>query len=236
VEVSIVGDVTADDAIAATARTLGALRTRRDRPEPAGLRDVRFPPPQASPLILRHKGPAGEALVVVNWPTTDVYADMRETEASRVLADVMRMRLFDEIRVKHGWSYSPSVVADFSAALPGYGMITARVTAAPADVPAVLDAIDAIATDLAAHDISADELARAVGPRVEASLRVRQTNGFWLNVLADAQRDPRALAKAISAIGDLNSLKPTDVRAAAQRWLVKARSWRAEVLPAAPTA
>ena len=231
-EVTIVGDVSADAAIAAVAQTLEALPPRTGAPEPAGLRDVRFPPGNAAPLVLRHTGPAREALVVVNWPATDALADTRRTEAARVLADVMRSRLFDEIRVRHGWTYSPSVVADFSQVLPGYGMITARVTTAPDDAPAVLGAIDAIAADLAAGDITADELARAVGPRVEAARQSQQTNSYWLTTLAAAQRDPRVLNLATRTIAELQSLTPADIRAAAEAWLVKSRSWRAEVLPA----
>ncbi len=232
-EVTIVGDVTVADAVAATAATLGALPSRRDRPEPKGLRAVRFPPPTPAPVVLRHRGPAQEALVVVNWPTTDALQDTRQTQAARVLADVMRSRLFDEIRVKHGWSYSPGAYADLSTVLPGYGMISVRVTSTPADVPAVLTTIDAVAADLAAKPISADELTRAVGPRVEAAKRAQVSNTVWLNALAAAQRDPRGLTLSMHSVSDLQSLTVDDIRAAAKRWLVQAKSWRAEVLPEA---
>ena len=233
-EVTIVGDITVEEAIAATARTLGALPPRADRPEPAGLRDVRFPAPVTAPVILRHRGSPQQALVVVNWPTTDAFADPRQTQAARVLADVMRSRLFDEIRVKRGLTYSPAAFADFSTVIPGYGLIAARATTTPADAATVLGAIDAIAGDLAATEVSADELARAVGPRIEAARHARQDNRYWLGTLAAGQTDRRLLDLQARAISDLQSLTPADIRAAAGLWLVKARSVRIEVLPILP--
>jgi zinc protease len=219
-QVTVVGDVTVDAAIEAVASTLGALPSRPPRTEPAGFRDVRLPPPRKDPLVVKHDGPADQAPTVVAWPATDA------------LADVMTSRLFDELRVKHGWTYSPGVVADFSTLLPGYGMITARVTSRPQDIPAILDAIDAIAADVAQHGVPADAFARAVGPRIEATKRAAQTNAAWLDALSRGQRDPRYLALQLHTLADLQSLTPEDVRAAAQRWLVKDRSWRIEIIPA----
>ena len=56
IEVVIVGDITPEAAIAAVARTFGALRPRPDRPEPPGLRDVRLHAPTPAPIVLRHDG------------------------------------------------------------------------------------------------------------------------------------------------------------------------------------
>ena len=224
-QVTVVGDVTVDAAIEAVASTLGALRPRAQQSEPAKLRDVRFPTPRKDPLVFKHDGPADQALTVVDWPTTDAFANTRQTQAARVLADVMTARLFDELRVKHGWTYSPSVGANFSTFLPGYGTITARVTSRPQDIPAILEAIDATAADVAQNGISADALARAVGPRIAATKRAYESNVEWLVALAGGQRDPRFLHLQMNTLSDLQSLTPDDIRAAARRWLVKNRSF-----------
>ena len=234
-QVTIVGDVTVDAAIQATGETIGALPARAPRAEPPNLRDVRFPPPRKDPLVLKHDGPADQALAVVVWPATDAYADFRMTQAARVLADVMTSRLFEELRVKHGWTYSPGVGADFSTTLPGYGVITANATSSPQDVPAILDAIDAIAADIVANGVTADAFARAVGPRIEAAKRAQDTNSAWLAALSRGQRDPRFLQLQLRTVADLQSLTPDDVRAAARLWLVKDRAWRIEIVPAAAT-
>jgi hypothetical protein len=76
------------------------------------------------------------------------------------------------------------------------------------------------------------DIPAAVGPRIEAARQSQQTNSYWLSVLALAQRDPRGLALATRAVAELQSLTRADIRAAAQAWLVKSNSWRAEVLPA----
>jgi zinc protease len=234
-QVTVVGDVTVDAAIGAVASTLGALPPRPQQAEPAKLRDVRFPAPRKDPLVFKYGGPADQALTVVDWPTTDAFANTRQTQAARVLADVMTARLFDELRVKHGWTYSPSVGADFSTFLPGYGTITARVTSRPQDIPAILDAIDAIAADIAQNGVSADAFARAVEPRIDATKRAYSSNVEWLVALAGGQRDPRFLHLQLSTLADLQSLTPDDVRAAARRWLMKDRSLRIEIVPAVAT-
>ena len=84
---------------------------------------------------------------------------------------------------------------------------------------------------LAALPISAGELARAGGPRIAAAKRALLSNTVWLNTLAAAQRDPRALALAMRASSDLQSLTADDIQSGARRWLVQAKNWRAEVLP-----
>jgi zinc protease len=61
--------------------------------------------------------------------------------------------------------------------------------------------------------------------------RAQVSNTVWLNTLAAAERDPRALALAMHTISDLQSLTADDIQSAARRWLIKAKSWRAEVLP-----
>jgi zinc protease len=126
------------------------------------------------------------------------------------------------------------VVANFSQDLPGYGMVTASAQVQPPDVTETFADFDAIAADLAAHEVSADEFARAVKPRLEAAQRNQSSNGFWLTFLAGSQDDPRRLAFAATQADQLKTLTPADVRAAAQKWLVKDKSWRVMVIPQAP--
>ena len=94
--------------------------------------------------------------------------------------------------------------------------------------------IDRVAAELAATDISADEFARAQGPRLEALRRSLYSNSWWMQTLSGAQTDPRRTALMMRAVNDTLGLRPADIRAAAQRWLVKDRSWRAMVLPQSP--
>jgi len=230
-EVIIVGDVPVQRAIDLVAKTFGALPPRIEAPEPAGLRDAHFPAPTPTPVVLHHKGPDDQALLVINWPGADAFADPRATQAANLLSIVLTNRLIDEIRIKQGKSYSPSAAEQFSLTLPGYGLISARAAVKPEDVTDVAATIDRVAADLAAQEISADEFARAQGPRLETLRRSLMSNTWWLQTLAGAQTDPRRAALMLRAVNDTQSLKPADIRAAAQRWLVRDRSWRAVVLP-----
>ncbi len=230
-EVIVVGDVTVDRAIAVVSKTLGSLPKRTDIKEPRGLRDVKFPGPTPQPLELHHNGAAYQALVVVNWPTADALANTRETQAARLLADIMEARAFDQIRNKEGHSYSPSVSASLSESLPGYGMISARILVKPEDVAATFADLDAIAADLANNDLSPDELARAQSARVAQAARSRRLNSYWLHYLEDAQTDPRLMGLAAREPTEIAALTATDIRAAARKWLVKEKSWRLMVTP-----
>lgn len=230
-EVIIVGDVPVDRAIEETAKTFGALPARPDRPEPAGLRDVKFPTPTSTPVVLRHKGRADQAMAHISWPATDVFADTRGYQAANVLAGVIASRATERLRTASGKAYAPGARADFSGNLPGYGRIGASVDVAPGDIDAAYAALDAIAAELATTELSADELSRILSPRIEAAKRELKTNGGWTGSLAGAQTDPRKLDYLRNRLSELESLKPADIRAAAQTWLVKDKSWRLTILP-----
>lgn len=230
-EVIIVGDVTVDRAIDETAKTFGALPARAERPEPAGLRDVKFPAPTLTPVVLRHKGRADQAMAHISWPTTDLFTDTRGYQAANVLAGVMASRATERLRNTSGKAYAPGARADFSWNLPGYGRIGASVDVAPGDVGAAYATLDAIAAELAATELSADELARVLSPRVEAAKRELKANGAWAGGLAGAQADPRRLDFLRNRVAELEGLTPADIQAAARKWLVKEKSWRLTILP-----
>jgi zinc protease len=230
-EVIVVGDIAVDRVIDAVGKTLGALPTRVDSKEPPGLRQVRFPAPTMQPVELHHNGPAYQALVVLDWPTTDALADTRQTQASRLLADIMQQRAFDQIRNQEGSAYAPSVTAQFSETLPGYGMISAAILVRPEDIARVFSDLDAIAADLAAHEATADEFSRAQSARIAQANRNQRNNAWWMHYLAGAQTDPRLLGFATREMSEISSVTAADVRAAAQRWLVKGKSWRLKITP-----
>jgi len=233
-DIVVVGDIAVDRVIETVGRTFGALPTRSDAKEPAGLRDVKLPTPSPTPVELHHNGPDYQAMVVVDWLATDAFADPKQTQAARVLADIMMQRAFEQIRNKEGSSYSPTVAAGFSEVLPKYGMISALLLVPPADVDRVFADLDAIADDLAARDVSADEFQRAQSARLNLTRRFQRSNGYWLHYLEGAQTDPRLLNFAAREETDVASLTPADIRAAAQRWLKKSNSWRLKITPGGP--
>jgi zinc protease len=230
----VVGDVTPDQAIASVAKTFGALPKRRGLPEPAGAREVRFPPPTAVPVELHHKGAADQAIAEVSWPTTDRYAAWNDIAPTVILADILKQRVVDRLRTADGETYSPRGGADFSLLFPRWGRVSLLVSCRPDAIDRVYAAIDAIAADLRDHPVTADELQRAVKPEVEAATRAQQQDGYWMVQLPGAQTDPRRLDYIRQTLPRLSGVTVADVQRVAKEWLRPERAFRIDVKPAPP--
>jgi zinc protease len=84
--------------------------------------------------------------------------------------------------------------------------------------------------------VTADELTRAVRPRVEALQKAQASNEYWLGQLGGAQADPRKLAAIRESISGLQKVTPADVQAAARQYLVDQKAYRLVVAPEAKPA
>lgn len=234
VEVVIVGDVTVDQAIAATAATFGALPPRAPAsPAPAAARVIGFPKPTPAPLTLTHKGRADQAIGVIAWPTTDYYADPQRARDTAVLREIMKLRLTDQLREAQGATYSPDVNSQHSLVWTGWGYIAANVEVPPDRLPGFFADAQKIAEDLRTTEVGADELSRAKAPRIEGIQRVRLTNAYWLGELSGAQAEPRRLDVIRQIIPGTEKVTPADVKRAAQTWLKPETAFKLVVVPAA---
>jgi zinc protease len=232
-EVIVVGDITVDKAIEAVAATFGALPARPG-PATTGVYPVRFPAPNAAPVILTHAGEANQAIGFIAWPTQGYYADPRRARVISVLGDVLRLRLIDVLRQSEGVVYAPQVADGASLVWPGYGYLSAQVEIAPARLDAFQAAVARICDDLRGTNVTPDELERARGPRLASLRTARQNNAFWLASLSGAQADPRRLDAIRSQLGAFERITAADLQSAAQSVLRDDRAWRLEVRPASP--
>jgi zinc protease len=235
IEVTVVGDITEAQAIDAVSKTFGALP---NRPAPsiasrlAALNPVRFPAAPGSEVTLTHKGRADQALALVAWPTLDLFADPHSARATSVLQDVLENRLIDQVRVAEGATYSPQGDAQASEVYPGYGYLMNFVETPPDKVESFFRTVRQFAADLRAHAPTADELTRAITPRVERVLKAQQTNNYWLGRLTGSIGDPRRLEIIRSTVADYRSLTPQDVQAAANRFLTDKTEYRLKIIAA----
>jgi len=231
VNIVMVGDVTVDDAIAAVGSTLAALPARPALPTPAAGADVlRFPAGTATPVMLRHTGPAEQALGYVAWPTVDAVHDRTDARLANLLSAVMELRVLDEIREKQALAYSPGVSASSSDVYAGYGSISVTAQTTPENQARLFEAVDIIAASLRDTPITQDELTRARAPQVEALRRSQAGNDYWLGQLNDVASDADAVTQITTHISDIEGFTPADIQAAARRWLVDAKAWRASVI------
>jgi len=231
IEVVIVGDTTVDKAVAAVAQTFGALPTRADIPAPTGAEKAPFPAPSTTPVVRTHKGRADQGQLFMAWKTDDLFSDLQRARNVQLLAQVMQLRLTDELREKQGATYSPSASATASVAFTGWGYLAVSVESPPDKIDGVIASIRQIAADLRDKPITADELERARKPRIDQIEKARETNEYWLGTLSGAQTDPRLLTAARSVIAGLQRVSIADVQKAAQTFLGDDKSWTMIVKP-----
>jgi zinc protease len=231
IEVTIVGDISVDAAAKSVAATFGALPARGQSPySPANRGDVRFPDPTPQPIVLQHAGRADQGVAAIAWPTTDFFAD-KETAARRLVMDIIRSRLFDQLRVADGATYSPQTTAQASMTFPGYGYIAAFAEIPPQKTQLFFDAVDKVAADLAEHGPSADEFERARKPELDALDKAVETNAYWGGFLSGAQTDERRLQVIRDAKPGLQQVTPADVQRVAAKYLTSAKAWKLLVVP-----
>lgn len=232
VEVIVVGDIDVDRAIEAVGATFGALPARPEAPpEPDPAREVAFPAPTSDPVRLSHTGRADQGLGLVAWPTVDAGSDVYGSRVMLVLADVLRLRLIEELREGQAVTYSPSVAATSSWTFPGYGYASASIQAPPERLEGFFTDVDRIVAELAETAPTPDELERARRPRIESLLRNKATNEFWLIELQDLHHDEQRLMAIRSQLADLERISPDDLQRAAQAYLRADTAWRLTITP-----
>ena len=218
IEIGIVGDFDEQDAIDIVARTFGALPTRNAEPLQLNeARQISFPEDR-SPLTLRHAGLAEKALALVYWPTVDD-TDQKRTYTQRMLRSVFQLKLTDELREALGATYSPGTNVTNSTVFPGYGYISASSEVEPGNVDLVFDAIDKITQQMAAGDITPDELQRARQPVLENIEESLESNSFWLGLVASAQSEADDLDRFRTLKEVYESITVDDLIAAAGTYL-----------------
>jgi zinc protease len=231
IEVVVVGDITVDKAIAAVAETFGALPARADTPAPAGADKAPFPAPSATPVVRFHKGRADQAQLFMAWRTDDLFSNLQRARNTQILAQVMQLRLTDELREKQGATYSPSASASASVTFDHWGYLAVSVEVPPEKMDGVIASVRQIAADLRDKPVTADELDRAKKPRIDQIEKARETNEYWLGTLSGAQSDPRLLDSTRSVLAGLQRVSAADVQKAAKDFLGDDKSWTMIVKP-----
>lgn len=235
IDVVMVGDVTVDDAIAAVAATFGALPARGpDLTVAPGADQLHFPAATASPVQLFHTGPAEQALGYIAWPTTDQVDDRTEARQVSILAEVLKLRVLEEIRERQALAYSPSAGASASDVFPGYGSISVTAQTTPESLPAFFAAIDLIVASLRDTPVTEDELNRARLPVIESLRRRQAGNEYWLSELTAVATNPEAVDQTLSAISDMEAITPADIQRLARQYLTGDTAWKATVTSSTP--
>ena len=229
IEVTIVGDVDENAAIAAVASTFGALPARKlnETVAPA-VRSATFRSDR-SPILLTHEGPQDKAIVEAVWPTTDD-SNFHEVIGVELLKDVLSLMLTDSVREKLGDSYGVSLKSEMSDTFTGFGYLSASAVVAPDKTDEVQAAIAEAAAQLRAKPVTADLLARARNPELEKADRALNDNGYWLGALSQAQSKPARLDRTRERKQVLQSITPADLQKLARKYLQPARMQKVRIV------
>jgi len=227
IEITIVGDVTVDDAIAQVAATFGALPPRpASMPTPVGGDHAAFPAPTATPVKLPDGGRPDQAMAIVAWPLTDFYENMQDARADMLAGEVLEGRVIDRVRIAEGATYSPETQLALSETFPHYGVGFVAVEMPPQKIPNFFAEVSDITANMAEHGVTADELERARNPRVATIRKSQLTNEYWLARLEGSIAEPRRLDIIRTTLPDYAKVTAADVQAAAKRYLVDGKAWK----------
>ncbi|MFM2100528.1 MAG: hypothetical protein RLZZ366_2067 [Pseudomonadota bacterium] len=231
IELSIFGDVTADEAIAAAAASFGAMPPRTASPILPNLAGSRGPMPTPTPIVRTHKGQKDQAVAVLSWPLGGGMDGVQEDRKLEILSQIFNDRMFDQLREAEGASYSPNVSSNWPLGLNSGGNFTVTSQIKPENIDRFFALSRKIATDFASTPVSADELTRVIAPLRELIARASSGNTFWMSQLAGATRDPRKISALKTMTSDYERITPADIQAVAKKWLVPSKEFRMVVKP-----
>jgi zinc protease len=226
-EVTMVGDVTVERAIAETAATFAALPRRDAKPVVfKGSEAVSLAATGGDPLRLSHAGRPDVGLGLIGWRTDDVFDDMRETRVIQVLRSVIELRALAKLREELGSTYSPVVQNESSEVFDEVGLLTVAAEVKPDQIDVLMGGIEAVAQELVAAEVTADELARAKTPILAQLAKDKAGNEYWLGRLSGSSWEPRRLAMVADQEAVIGSVTAADIQRAARTYLTPDRAWR----------
>jgi zinc protease len=225
-EITIVGDVDADEAVSAVGRTFGALKARHPGTG-SPTSDGAFPAATDSPIVRTHEGGDNQGAAAIAWPSADMLSDGKRFYALTLLTTIMNTRLSERLRAALGTSYAGRVAFWSPEVGPeSGGALVATADISPANENLFFDEIAKIAADLKVNVVAQEELGRARTPQAANLKSSMALNAFWSHWLNLSQRDPRRLEFARNAMTYLNSVEANDVRAVAQQYLKDDVAWK----------
>lgn len=229
-EVSVLGDIDADKATAAVAKTLGALPKRGDKPAYEKERQVAFPKPEASKKF-PFDSEIPKAIATIYWPTADM-SDIKRTRRLTVLGSILDDRLRVKVREEMGDTYSPACYHVANDTFKGYGYMTTMIECKPELAESLTKLVIEIGDKLSSGEITDDEFDRAIKPTLQQIEQMRRDNRYWsMNVLRCSQEHPERLDWSRSFVSDFAGIKKEEISALAKKYLGAKRAVSADIIP-----
>lgn len=211
-EIGLVGDFTADDAIKQAAATVGTLRRRQTPPKPG------------QPLALPTKASRGEgtaelaastSLSCVLWPIA-LPDDPAHNAALALASDVLRDQLLRVLRESLGATYSPTTGLHRDLVQRDFAYASMINTFEPDQARKLTEGSVRLAARLAEKGVTEEEFTRLREPLLTRRTQDLRNNAWWLSIVAVAQSRPAMLDEARQHEKAAAALTVADVNAAAQ--------------------
>lgn len=218
IEIGIVGDIDEAAAIAAVAKSFGALPPRpAEAPDYAKARKASFRKAR-DPITLTHEGPVDQAMVAAVWPTDDD-SDYRREITAGLVAEVLDLMLTESVREQLGASYGVSVASAMSDTYRDFGSLSVSSVIAPDKAGEVEAAIIRATRQLRDEPVSADLFTRARNPALESIAKNLRENGYWMAYVDEAQSRPDRLDRIRQRRAIYESITPAEIQAFARTYL-----------------
>lgn len=230
IEIGLVGDLDEEQAIAAVARTFGALPPREPDFRAWDAQRVRPFAATRGARVIRHLGKDNQAIVRMVWPTRDD-ADPVATQTLGLLQEVAGIEVLDTVREALGKAYSPSAQSSLSRVWHGYGTFAVQASVDVADLAETRAALVRTIRALIDRPVDADVLARARAPMLDRLDNALKSNAGWLSLVDRAQTRPDYIARYVAARARLSALTAADLQSAARRYLTPESAVEVLVLP-----
>ncbi len=231
IEITIIGDVTAERAIEVVSATFGALPQRDKRwPEHKENAVIGFPDPTPVPEIVTFNGQDYQGMANVYYPTADGF-DSRRRRAHALLRAVYQLKAIDRFREQEGATYSSIVSSQQSRTFEDYGFFWVGLDVRVDDIDRMYAIVDEISLAMASGDITEDELRRARQPILENIEENLENNPFWLGSLIRVQERPESLDDIRSIRSDYESVTVEELTALAGAALRPDNAYRVSIIP-----
>ena len=199
------GDIDVEAAVAAAARTFGALPERGAAEVVAERLAVKLVTGLHDEATVPTELP--QALLFMAVPTSDG-RDAKQRRQLSLLGGVVNDRLRVEVREKLGTSYSPNARSQVSQVFPGVGFILLNATADPGLTGKVLETCLTVCDSLSADGVTAEELERQREPILKQLRDQLRRNNYWLSALGECQTRAGALDDIRSLEADYQAITP----------------------------
>ncbi|WP_221029104.1 M16 family metallopeptidase [Actomonas aquatica] len=231
VEVTLVGDISEEDALAAVQRTLGQLPTRDvEKVVPRNRKPVKL---AARPGFKRIEfvGERHLAMVMGVWPV-EGELDTRDRAALYLLSKILELHVREEIRNNLGMAYSPTASFENYDGFPEFGLLRAMIDCSADETTKIARLVEDIAWEISRKGVDEGEFKGARGILSSRIRRAFMDNGFLLEELIRAQERPESVEEMLALKeGLVDEITLEEVDAWAKKVLTRRNSRTAAIVP-----